>query len=91
MRAADYLREKQRMCHSIQFCGECPFDRNCNLTEKTNPEKAEELVEEWATKNPRITNAMKFEEIFGESADTIWSLLLPEFNNWINKEYKSNN
>ena len=48
MRAADYLREKQRMCYSMKHCKECPFVANCSSTEKYAPEKAEELVEEWA-------------------------------------------
>ena len=62
MRAADYLREKQRMCYSMKHCKECPFVANCSSTEKYAPEKAEELVEEWASKNLEITNAFKFRE-----------------------------
>lgn len=88
MRAADYLREKQRMCHSISLCGDCPFDANCNTTEKNNPEKAEELVEEWANKNPMVTNDDKFKEVFGISAKDIWAMSVPELNNWLKAEYK---
>ena len=45
MRAADYLREKQRMCYSMKHCKECPFVANCSSTEKYAPEKAEELAD----------------------------------------------
>jgi hypothetical protein len=90
MRAADYLKEKQRMCHSMECYSECPFHGDCRLTENDDPERAEELVEEWSIKNPEITNAIKFKEVFGESAEEVWSLLLPGFNMWLNQKYKGN-
>ena len=93
MRATDYIREKQRMCQSFNYCCDCPFKDDsfsCNETEKNNPEKAEEIVETWAKENPEITNAVKFKEVFGESAEEVWSLLLPEFNMWLNQKYRGN-
>ena len=88
MKAADYLREKQRMCQSIPFCSECPFNASYNSIEKIDPEKAEELVEEWANKNPRVTNADKLKRVFGISAQDIWGMSVPELNNWLKTEYK---
>lgn len=93
MRATDYIREKQRMRQSFNYCCDCPFKDDsfsCNETEKNNPEKAEEIVETWAKENPEITNAIKFKEVFGESAEEVWSLLLPEFNMWLNRKYRGN-
>lgn len=90
MRAADYFKEKERMCDTVQYCQDCPFGGECEKIEKNYPEKAEDLVEEWSIKNPDITNAVKFKEIFGESAEEVWSLLLPGFNMWLNQKYRGN-
>ena len=89
MRAADYLREKRRMCNSFNYCSDCPFkDTSCNETENKNPEKAEEIVETWAKENPIMTNADKLKRTFGISAQDIWGMTVPEFSNWLKTEYK---
>lgn len=62
MDAAEYLRQRARMCEAIR-CADCPFFNgdagdNCMSRESIDPEAAVDIVCRWATENPvepRIT------------------------------------
>lgn len=91
MRATDYIREKQRMCQSFNYCCDCPFKDDsfsCNETEKNNPEKAEEIVETWALDHPVIYNSSKFKEVFGIFATEVKNMDESKFRKWLGEEYK---
>jgi hypothetical protein len=65
MDAVEYLKERARICKSFnRFCAGCPlFSVGCG---KGNPDEAVDIVEQWSREHPVMTNAMKFEEVFGE-------------------------
>lgn len=89
MKAADYLREKRRMCNSFNYCSDCPFkDTSCNETENNNPEKAEAIVEQWALDHPVIYNSSKFREVFGIFATEVKNMDESKFRKWLGKEYE---
>lgn len=59
-----------RMCHKQENCVECPFFSDDNGQEcmeymLEHTDEAEQILEEWDEKNPAITNALKFKEVFG--------------------------
>lgn len=73
MDALIFLNEYKRMCESHHSCMNCPIDNirslnglnNCRETMQKNSEEVVKRVETWAKENPAMTNAKKFEEIFG--------------------------
>ena len=78
--------ELTRMCrHYEGFCKECPlgFAASCRNWVTSQPQKAEEVIMEWAEENPPKTNGAKFEEIF--SYDFVKALYTDD---WYNAEYK---
>ena len=75
--AVEYIKEMKRMCESYgqDTCYGCPFYEingymGCLDIEEENPEMAVTVVEQWSALNSIITNADKFEEIFGITVDT---------------------
>ena len=67
MDAVEYLKERARMCRSFNLiCSDCPlFNGGCG---ESNPDEAVDIVEQWSKEHPVMTNAMKFEEVFGCSS-----------------------
>ena len=51
------------------------------------PMKAEEIVMQWAKEHPHVTNAEKFEEVFGDRPFSIM-LFNDDFIKWFQEEYK---
>lgn len=89
MDAKKYIEEYNRMCEFYDGleCRACPGNHiDCNLD---NLEMID-IVEKWSKEHPKITNAMKFEEVFGfklsRSDPSSEYLYMPE--NWLNQEYK---
>ena len=71
MDAIEYLKEFNRMC-STCICPDCPSPvrdahnyGTCLDFSLAQPEEAVRIVEEWSKAHPVMTNAMKFEEVFG--------------------------
>ena len=63
MEALDFMKEAQRMC-GTKHCVECPIGKYINHSE----DKLEEIVsavEQWSEEHPVMTNAQKFNEVFG--------------------------
>ena len=69
MDAVKYLKEAKRMCDVIGDCRKCPINGlvaviPCKLVggnlELANPEKAVEIVEKWASENPKKTRQSEF-------------------------------
>lgn len=70
MDAVEFIKEYYRLCHSYMSCSECIFKQNaptrgCHDYIQHYPEKSAQIVEKWSHEHPVMTNAMKFEEIFG--------------------------
>ena len=73
MDAVEYLKEAMRMCDTTKDCEECPF-HNLNATfpchscpghlDVANPEKAVEIVENWAAEHPKKTRQSEFLKMF---------------------------
>lgn len=68
VRMMDSLREHNKGEHSCQdvSCKDCPFYSFCGVNSKTYDTFAFiEAVEKWGKEHPIVTNADKFEEVFG--------------------------
>ena len=75
MDAVEYLKAELRMCESIgkKDCVGCGFgeymeeykNEGCFDILRKSPEEAVKIVEKWNKENPEMTNARKFEEVFG--------------------------
>ena len=100
MDAVEFFEEKDRMCQDLSVCGNC-YDLGysdlglqgysiCGLINTGKYKEAVEVVEKWSKEHPKITNGMKFEEVFGfkisRSSESGEYLYLPE--NWLDQEYK---
>lgn len=65
MKFSEYIRNKDRMCHIVDNCKDCPFNE-IRCRDDTYPEKAEQILEKWLKEHPIKTNKEKFKEIFGD-------------------------
>ena len=69
MDAVQFLKEVRRMCDAkADDCDGCPFEHSherdvCRVFDA--PDETVRIVEEWSKAHPVMTNAMKFEEVFG--------------------------
>ena len=88
MNAVDYLKEKKRMCDTIDCCEACPMKgcKGCGSVELIDPYKAVDIVETWVKEN-RYMNADKFRDVFGLEATEVWAMLNPDFSSWLNSDY----
>ena len=70
MDAVEYLKERARMCKQ-PLCDYCEFNgtgyAQCFRYENMHPKEHVSIVEKWSGEHPVMTNAMKFEEVFGSS------------------------
>lgn len=82
MEALDFLKEAQRMC-GTKHCVECPIGRYINHSED-ELEEIVSAVEQWSKEHPIITNAQKFEEVFGLFGHP----LIDQNAQWWDKPYK---
>mgnify|MGYP003298736956 CR=1 FL=1 len=85
MNAVDFLKERARMCKFFaNSCSECPiFEFGCG---SSNYEETVSAVEQWSKEHPVMTNAMKFEEVFGCFAPAGGWPYLPQ--SWWDEPYK---
>ena len=88
MEALEFLKEAKRKCSSTtcEVCRNESYAVLCPLSEYPD-EKLEKLVsgiEQWSEKHPVITNARKFEEVFGLSGHR----LIHQGANWWDEPYK---
>lgn len=76
MEFQEFCKKRLRMCEAIhdRDCGLChPSFGGCHTCEQrciANPERAEEIVEQWAKEHPIITNSDKFKEVFGKPIES---------------------
>lgn len=68
----EVMKQKERLCRSMKDCTQCVMscDYNgigCNCIEffRLHPKDAEAIIMKWAKEHPVMTNADKFEEVFG--------------------------
>lgn len=77
MDAVKFIEERYRICNSNICSSECPFwrdnlsipDLGCADFIRMFPAEAVSIVEQWSREHPVMTNAQKFEEVFGEKPD----------------------
>lgn len=96
MDAVEFIKQKNRMCERYypNDCKGCPLQpapeyggyASCDQFVEEDPEEVVLNVEEWAKKNPIVTNAMKFEEIFGTLTPV--AKLINSTPVWWDKEYE---
>ena len=72
--AIEYLRDARDMCNDYiknDYCDRCYFYSEAyeacyrEQREYYEPDKAVEVVTKWSKEHPILTNAQKFEEVFG--------------------------
>ena len=79
MEAIEFLKEYARMCNKCKACFGCPLKgTTCSIGEDLSEEQMINIVdktEQWSIEHPAITNARKFEEVFGflPDGDVIFS------------------
>ena len=68
----EFLKDYQRMCRSYKNCIDgCPlhekecFGASLIVFENNSFNEMVDAVEQWSKERPVVTNAMKFEEVFG--------------------------
>ena len=91
----EVVKQFKRMCESnCSNCHGCPIESyrgfyHCWRWVSEEPEKAEELIMNWAKNNPPVTNLDKFKEVFGFDplADKHLMCGTPIIG-WFGKEYK---
>ena len=69
MDAISFIKERGRMCQSMEYCDECPahIDGECyvgGILEVRNPEKQVSIVEEWSFMNPIKTRQLEYLKMF---------------------------
>lgn len=86
----EVIREYKRMCKKYRNCMDgCPLQDSKCMADRPdifliNPEKAEQIIMQWAAEHPVKTNRMKFREVFGME-----SVLMDEdIADWLDQEYK---
>lgn len=97
MDAVKFLKEKNRMCNIYLSCKGCPLEiatelggyDSCEQFMEENPDEAVFNVEGWSEKNPILTNAMKFEQVFGSL--TPIAKLINESPKYWDREYEEPN
>lgn len=81
----EVMKQKERMCNYYEDIRNTDVScRNCNMNLRNNgiqetcsslmdnfPEKAEQIIMDWAKEHPTKTNADKFEEVFGFELDMV--------------------
>ena len=76
MESLEFLKEARRLCSHYDLCAAgCPLYKKCifyfrdmNETKEETEKKIEQnaaIIEQWSKEHPIITNARKFEEVFG--------------------------
>lgn len=79
MEAIEFLKEYNRMCVECRNCSGCPLKgTECSIGSGLSEEEMINIVdktEQWSKEHPAITNARKFEEVFGflPDGDVIFS------------------
>ncbi len=70
MEAIEFLKEYNRMCTVNKYCHGCPLTgTTCSIAAELSEEQIINIVdktERWSKEHPIITNAQKFEEVFGQ-------------------------
>ncbi len=69
MDAVEYIKERERMCADHDDCVGCGL--RCEIRglcgeDAMRVEDVVRVVEQWSREHPVMTNAQKFEEVFGE-------------------------
>lgn len=69
MDAVKFLKEDERMCHTIADCVTCPLSENnnkirqcCSIFKQEHPKEYVEIVEQWSKEHPQKTIFDDFKE-----------------------------
>lgn len=100
MTATEYLNGMKRMCSAYDDCYGCPmldkiteigehrYITNCLGFQYGYPEKAEQAVEQWYSKNKVKTNADKFEEVFKKNSEWLGDEPWLKIEKWLTEPYE---
>lgn len=75
MEFQEFCKEYKRMCLSNE-CKDCPLNDLAHLTDTCEvsvidyPQRAYDIVEQWAKDHQFVTNADKFREVFGKPIES---------------------
>lgn len=91
----EVIKQLKRICERYRAdvcCANCPLKDvrgvyHCWRWISEEPEKAEELIMQWAKEHQPVTNADKFKEVFGCRPFRIM-LFNDDFIKWLHEEYK---
>lgn len=91
----EVIKQFWRICERYRAdvcCANCPLKNvrgvyHCWRWISEEPEKAEELIMNWAKKNPPVTNNDKIKEIFGLDFKSTFTAS-PWTLEWLDEEYK---
>ena len=92
MEAIEFLKEYNRMCVVNKDCQGCPLKgTTCSLYDAPEEQMINivDKTEQWSKEHPVITNAQKFEEVFGNEA--IYAISSPNvqaLKEWLDETYK---
>lgn len=69
MDAVTFIKERKRMCQSMEYCAECPahIEGNCyvgGVVNERSPETQVTIVEEWAFMYPNKTRQSEYLKMF---------------------------
>ena len=76
MEALEFLKEYNRMCTMYKSCRRCPLemDKCAGCGDEFSEKQIINIIEkteQWSKEHPIITNAHKFEEVFGFNGNTV--------------------
>ena len=90
----EVIKQFNRMCDVHEICQKCPVNETRGLLTCwrwcfEEPEKAEELVMNWAKEHPPKSNRDKFKDVFGIDISDLFALgISRNIQNWLDEEYK---
>lgn len=88
------MSERERMC-SCLICKHCGLyfennghGMNCSDFVRRYLEEAEDIIMQWSSEHPIITNRKKFEEVFGFNIASLFDVNNCSVAEWLDDEYK---
>lgn len=91
----EVIKQFRRICEHYRAdvcCANCPLKEergiyHCWRWISEEPEKAEEIIMNWAKKNPPVTNGDKIKEVFGIDFKSTFNIS-PWTKEWLEEAYK---
>ena len=95
MEFLEFWKNYSRMCDNN--CKQCKLNdlrddeskARCIVACAEHPKEAEKIVEKWAKENPPMTNADKFEKVFGFDVEVLREMNRKDFQKWRKLEFEN--